>query len=326
MKKPLMHLIALGLTALSLNLAAATPTWLDAQQVKIVIPYPPGSEPDILARELGQALHQDTGQNVIVENRPGANGMIGINYVTKAKGDGSTLLFVDTLALATNPLLFKSVSYNWETDLKPITSVAGTHLYLIVKKDFPAQNYGEFIQYAKQHAGEINVGTGGQGHVTHLSMGQLGQQEGVSFTYIPYRGLSPASNALLGGEVDALLAGGLLAVQHMQSDKTKVLAVGAEKRTALLPNIPTISESGGPAQANFSTTFSLFGPKELPDAMQEALATAVAQAVNSSAMQNSFKNRGLIQVSSSPTSIQTQIRQDQQTYKELLPVLGIKPE
>lgn len=326
MKKQLIRLIGLGLTAVSVNLAAAAPSWLDAPQVKIVIPYPPGSEPDILARELGQALHQNTGQNIIVENRPGANGMIGINYVAKAKGDGRTLLFVDNLALATNPLLFKSITYDWQKDLKPIKSVAGTHLYLIVKKDFPAQNYSEFIQQAKQRRGEVNVGTGGQGHVTHLSMGQLGQLEEIRFTYIPYRGLSPASNALLGGEVDALLAGGLIAAQHAQSNKTKVLAVGAETRTELLPNVPTIAESGGSDRATFSTIFSLFAPNDLPDAMREDLAVAVDEALNTPAMKTSFKNRGLIQVSSTPESMTTQIQQDQQTYRALLPLLEIQPE
>lgn len=326
MKMQLIRLMALGLTTFGLSLPAIADPLLDLSQTKIVIPYPPGSEPDILARELSQALHQNTGQNFIVENRPGANGMIGINYVTKAKGDGSTLLFIDSLALATNPLLFKSITYDWEKDLKPIKSVAGTHLYLIVKKDFPAQNYSEFIQQAKQRKGEINVGTGGQGHVTHLGMGQLAQLEDISFTYIPYRGVSPASNALLAGEVDALLAGGLMASMHSQSGKAKVLAVGTKARTDLLPNIPTIAESGGSEQALFSTTFSLFAPSQLSDELAASLASAIDTALNSSAMKNSFKNRGLIQVNSTPTGISQQIKQDQQNYRELLPTLGIQPE
>lgn len=326
MKKHLIRFIAVIFTFFGLNATLMAQSWAELKQVKIVIPYPPGSEPDILARELSMALQKNTGKTYVVENRPGANGIIGINYVAKSKGDGSTLLLVDTLAIATNPLLFKSLSYDWEKDLTPIKTIAGTHLYLLVKKDFPADSYQDFIKQAKTRQDHINIGTGGQGHITHLGMGRLAQQENISFTYIPYRGMSPASNALLGGEIDALLAGGLLSVQSSQSGKVKILAVGAENRTELLPNIATIAELGGPKNSHFSTTFSLFAPGDSPAQLTDALAQAVTQALNSDEMQKSFSNRGLIQIPSSTESITAQIHQDQNTYRELLPTLGIVPE
>ena len=315
--------VALGLVAPSLSYAA----WPEDTQVYVTVPYPPGTEPDILARELGMILSNAKGANFIVENRPGANAIVGTDRVARSHAkNGEQLLMVDTLALATNPLLYESLPYEWESSLKPVVTVAGTHLYLLVKDDLPVASYEEFIAKAKQDKGELNISTGGQGHVTHLGMGRLAKAEEVDFTYIPYGGVAPAVNGLLAGETDAMLVGGLVASKQIAGGKVRVLAVGAPERTDLLPDVPTIQEAGGPADSVPTTTFSLFVPATTSDEVVEEIHRAVTAAVQEPKIQESFKARGLIPVQTTPAELDAVIKENNKNYATLIPELGIQPQ
>lgn len=315
-------MVAVGVVAPSLAQAA----WPDGKQVYITVPYPPGTEPDILARELGMILGEERGANFVVENRPGANSIIGTDRVARSEGDGDQLLMVDTLAIATNPLLYKKLPYDWEKTLKPVVTVAGTHLYLLVNDKLPVKNYQEFIERAKASKGELNISTGSRGHVTHLGMGRLAKEEGVEFTYIPYSGVAPAVNGLLAGETDAMLVGGMIASKQATGGKVRILAVGASERSELLSEIPTIAESGGPADSVPTTTFTLFAPATTSDATVMEIHRAVTKAVQAPKIKESFKARGLISVDNTPEEIRASIERNIQVYTELMPTLGIKPE
>lgn len=324
LKNTTLALLLAGVGALAPMMAQAA--WPTTEQVRIVVPYPPGTEPDILARDLGVHLNKATGKVFVIENRPGANAIIGTDNIAKAKGDGSALLMVDSLAVSTNPLLYKSLPYKWEKDLKPVTTVAGVNLYLLVKNDFPAKDYKEFVAAAKKANGDVNVGTGGRGHVTHLGMGLLGREEGLNFTYVPYKGMAPATNAILGGETDAMLVGGILASQHVNGGKVRVLAVGADKRTELLPNVPTVQEAGGHANSIPTTTFALFAPGTTPDETVKEIQEKVDAALRTPEMQTAFKTRGLAQFYTTPAQTLERVQNDSKTYSELIPTLGIQPE
>lgn len=315
-------IMAVGVVAPSLAQAA----WPDDKQVYITVPYPPGTEPDILARELGMILGEERGTTFVVENRPGANSIIGTDRVARSGGDGDQLLMVDTLAIATNPLLYKKLPYDWEKTLKPVVTVAGTYLYLLVNDKLPVNTYQEFIDKAKETKGELNISTGGRGHVTHLGMGQLANEEGVDFTYIPYGGVAPAVNALLAGETDAMLVGGLIASKQVTGGKVRILAVGAPERSKLLSDVPTIHEVGGPENSVPATTFTLFVPVSTSDQTVEEIHRAVSKAIQAPKIQESFKARGLIPVSSTPEEIRSSIEKNIEIYTELMPRLGIKPD
>lgn len=327
MKKIKVNVISLAIMALGViapTLAQAA--WPDGKQVYVTVPYPPGTEPDILARELGMSLNEQQGVNFVVENRPGANSIIGTDRVARSTGDGDQLLMVDTLAIATNPLLYKTLPYDWEKTLKPVATVAGTHLYLLVNDKLPVKTYQEFIASAKEKNGELNISTGGRGHVTHLGMGQLAKEEGVDFTYIPYGGVAPAVNALLAGETDAMLVGGMVASKQVTGGKVRILTVGATERSDLLADVPTIQEAGGKENSIPTTSFTLFAPISTSDQTVEEIYQAVAKAIQTPKMQESFKARGLISVSATPAEIRSAIEKNIEIYTKLIPSLGIKPE
>jgi tripartite-type tricarboxylate transporter receptor subunit TctC len=233
---------------------------------------------------------------------------------------------VDRLALVTNPLLYKKLSYDWTKDLKPVTNVGGVSLFLALKKDSPAKTFEEFIKLAKKTPGAINIGTGGKGHVTHLGMEALAQAEGVSFTYVPYKGVAPAMNALLAGEVDGMLGGGLVISQQSKAGKVKVVVTGADKRSDFLPDVPTLKEAGGKPGSIPSTAFTLVAPGTTPDALVAQINAAVAKVMEVPALRDAYQSRGLTVDVTSPQETLAQMNQEASRYKELVGKLGLQPE
>lgn len=316
-------LLALACT-LCLPAHAATP-WVP-DQVRIVVPYPPGTEPDVLARDIGNQLAKRTGKVFVVENRPGANAIIGAGNVAKAAGDGSALLMVDRLALVTNPFLYANLPYDWRKDLKPVADVGHIDLYVAVRSSLGVGSYQAFMEKARAARGSVNVGTGGNGHVTHLGMAMLGAAEGVGFTYVPFKGVAPALTALLGGEVDALMAGGLVMSQQAQSGKIKVLVSGAGQRSGFMPDVPTLAEVGGKPGAIPSTVFSVFAPGSMPDALAAYINQEIRQAMDDAALRANYGKRGVeIRI---PAADQTraEMERDAAVYGPLIKKLGVSAQ
>ncbi len=303
-------------------LYAADTTW-PPDQVNIVVPYPPGSEPDTLARDVGNALAQRTGSTFVVENRPGANAMIGTGYVARGPDDGSVLLMVDRLSLVTNPLLYDNVPYDWQEALKPVSDFAAVNLYVAVNRDLPVENYQEFIEYARTNPGVVNVGTGGNGHVTHIGMEMLARAEGVEFSYIPYKGISPAMVDTVGGQVDAVMAGGLMMATHRANGGIKVLTVGADEREAFMDDIPTLAEAGGQPGTIPSTYFSLFAPAGVPDATIAAMHDEIAEVLGNPELRSNYEARGLVVAANEPEAMLATMLEDEKRYAELIEAAGI---
>lgn len=298
-------------------------TWPPAQ-VRIVVPYPPGSEPDVLAREVSNRLSQQTGSTFVIENRAGANGIIGTTAVAKATGDGATLLLVDRLALVTNPMLYSNVPYDWRHDIKPVGEVGRVDLYLAVKSSFPATTYADFISLAKSKSGQITVATGGNGHVNHLGMEKLALAEGISFTYVPYKGMVPAVLAVIAGEVDAVMSGGFVVAPHQQVGAIKVLASGSETRSELLPQVPTITQAGGKPNSIPSTIFILAAPGKTPDALVDTINQAFNTVLADPALQSSYRKRGIELQRSTPAATLAHMQAESGTYEKLIKSAGVK--
>lgn len=317
-------LLAAGLMALCAT-AALAQAWPPAT-VKIVVPYPPGTEPDALARDVGNVLSKQTGKIFVVENKPGANSIIGTEMVAKGEADGSTLLMVDRLAIVTNPQLYSRMPYNWETALRPVSDLATVHLFLGVREGLPVKNFADFLAYAKANPKKVNVGTGGNGHVNHIGMEMLAQAHGLSFTYVPYKGVAPAIQGLLTGEVDVVMAGGLALQGHAKAGKVKLLAVGNRKRASIAPDVPTLTEAGGVADSIPSTVFSLIAPAKVPDAMAKQVSRAVADAVNNSQLKDNFRSRGLEVMSTTPEQTLELMKREAVKYEKIIREAGIKLE
>lgn len=309
-------------TASAVALAQAWPP----ATVRIVVPYPPGTEPDVLARDLGNALSAQTGKTFIVENKPGANSIIGTEAVAKADGDGGTLLMVDRLAVVTNPQLYSKLPYQWEKDLKPVSDLAGVKLFLGVREGLPVKNFKEFIQYAKDHPKKINVGTGGNGHVNHIGMEMLAQAHGLSFTYIPYKGVGPAVMGLLSGDVDVVLAGGLALESHIKAGKVKALVVGASQRQSFMPDVPTLVEAGGKEGTIPSTVFALLAPSKVPDAVVQQISSAVSKVMDTPHVRGTYAVRGVTISTTQPDQTMNLMKAEAAKYENIIRKAGIKIE
>lgn len=316
-------LLATGL--LAFGIGASAQTW-PPESVRIIVPYPPGTEPDVLARDLSHQLGKKTGKSFIVENKPGANSILGSDIVAKADGDGSTMLMVDRLAIVTNPQLYKQLPYKWEESLTPVSDLAGVNLFLGVREGFPAKTYAEFIQYAKANPGKINVGTGGNGHVNHIGAAMIAQAEGVQFTYVPYKGVSPAVAGLLSNDVDMVLAGGLVMQGHAKSGKIRILAVGADQRASFLPEVPTIVEAGGVAGSIPSTVFGLIAPAKTPAPVLDQISRAVAEVMGDAQLKSKYAARGLDVAPTKPGETRALMLKEGDKYEKIIRQSGIKIE
>ncbi|MFM8547011.1 MAG: Bug family tripartite tricarboxylate transporter substrate binding protein [Betaproteobacteria bacterium] len=310
------------LMAVMAPLAANAQSWPSAD-TRIVVPYPPGAEPDVLARDVAQRLSAASGKNVIVENRPGANSIIGTEVVAKSAGDGTTLLMVDRLAVVTNPLLYSKLPYDTASQIKPVTDMAGVRLFVVVSPSFPARNWRDFVAYARGNPKKVDVAIAGNGHVNHIGMEMAAQSEGISLNYIPYNGMAPAMNGVLAGDVQAILTGGLSAQRMTQTKPVAVLAVGDTQRAAYLPDVPTIVEAGGKAGSIPSTVFSFFAPGRTPDALVDRINQALV-ALATPEFKKAYEARGLTMFTSSPMTMAAEMKEDSQRFERVIKSLGIK--
>ena len=302
--------------------AALAQAWPSAD-TRIIVPYPPGSEPDVLARDVAQRLGAASGKAVIVENRPGANSIIGTDVVAKAAGDGATLLMVDRLAVVTNPMLYNKLPYDSATQLKPVTDMAGVRLFVAVSPSFPARNWRDFVAWAKANPKKLDVAIAGNGHVNHIGMEMVAQSEGMRFNYIPYAGMAPAINGVLSGEVHAVMTGGLSALRMTQAKPVAMLAVGDDRRASYLPDVPTIVEAGGKAGSIPSTVFSFFAPGRTPDALAERMAQVLNGLVTPD-FRRTYEARGLVMLGSTPKTMAAEMKEDAQRFDKVIRELGIK--
>lgn len=233
-------LILMGLLAP----AQAAEHWPE-RTVQLVVPFPGGSSPDLLARTLAEHLADELEQNVIVDNKPGAGGNIGTSFVTRAKPDGHTLLITINGPIVTAPTLYQdSLNYDPFSQLQPVSLIGTSPNVLVVPADFPAQSLEEFIDYARAHPTELNYGSVGAGSASHLSMAMLEHEADIELTHIPYSSFPQIINALIAGDIHAAFMVPGIAMPQVQADEIRALALTSLAESPLLPGIPTVHDSG----------------------------------------------------------------------------------
>ena len=253
----------------------------------MIVPYPPGGPLDIAARALAEKVKDSLGP-VVVENRPGAGGNVGADAVAKAAPDGFTIVMGAVATHAINPWLYAKMPYNALADFTPITLVAQVSNVLVMNAD-AAQRLGivtlrDLVAYAKQNPGKLNYGSGGNGSAGHLAGEMFKTQAGLFMVHIPYAGGPAAQLALVSGQVDLNFDNLAAAAANIKSGKLRALAVTTAKRSAAMPELPTVAESGrelGLAQFDIHTWFGLFGPARLPAEVAQRLNRAFVEALNS---------------------------------------------
>jgi len=251
-----------------------------SKQIRMVVAYAPGGATDVLARKLALAFSDAFGQQVVIENRPGASGNIGSEFVARSRPDGYTLLFAPSTLIA-NPLVMKDkASFDVKRDLTAISLVASGPLLMIVNPNGPA-NLREFVAQAKANPAKFNFGTGGFGAAGHLSAEHFKVRAGIpAVPVVLYKGTAPALTDIMGGHLSAMMEPTLSAMPPLRGGKVRALAITSSKRDALFPDVPTFAEAGFP-DMEFSTWYGVWGPANLPAAIQKKLADTQRTILNS---------------------------------------------
>jgi tripartite-type tricarboxylate transporter receptor subunit TctC len=285
--------------------------------VTLVVPFPPGGGTDTGARLIAQRLGQKWGKSVIVENKAGAAGAIGADFVAKAKADGYTLLFGNIGTQAINPSLYKNLPYAADTAFAPITLVAELPLVMMVNANVPAKTVDEFVALAKAKPDGMSYSTSGAGSSMHLAAEMFKSGTGTSVLHVPYRGGGPAVGDLLAGHVQLSFATVLESSGHLKSGKVRALAVTGKTRVPALPNVPTLAESAIP-DFNSISWIGLLAPAGTPKDLVEKIAADVRQVLAQDEVKARLAELGALPVGNTPDAFAKLIASDRKRYAQII--------
>lgn len=292
--------------------------------VRLIAPYPPGGSIDIVARLVGQRLTEAFGQQFIIENRTGASGNIGTDYVAKAAPDGYTLLLSGAPPLAANIYLFAKLPFDPVRDFAPIIRIANQPNVLVLHPSVPARNVKELIALAKSRPGKLNFGSGGVGASQHISAELFMMMTGVKMVHVVYKGGGPAMIELVGGQIDLMIETAPSAIPYVNSGKLKALGVTTLQRLAMLPNVPTIDEAGVKGY-EFLSWMGLVAPAGVPKEIIQRLNAEVQTAISGD-LRKRLTELGLGVAGGTPEQFAAYIREDSAKYAKLVKVANIKPQ
>jgi len=280
-------------------LALADSRGYPAKAVTIVVPFAAGQSGDVLARILSEPLSRMWGKSVIVDNKVGAGGTIGSQFVAKAAPDGYTLLLGSSGPMAIAPNLIKNAGYDPRKDFTPIMNVAGVAQALVVPASSKYRTVQDLVADAKARPGKLSYGSGGNGSTQHLTMEMLKQRAGISMVHIPYKGTTPAYTDLIGGSLDLLFDSAPGVMPFLQSDKVRVLAISTSARMPAWPNVPTMADSGFP-DFDVLGWLGIVAPRGLDPAIQKKLNEDLKTALATDSVKATLARLGMITVGNSP--------------------------
>ena len=292
--------------------------------IKIVVPFQAGGSTDMLARAIGQRLSERLHQPVVIENKAGANGTLGGAYVAKSDPDGLTLLLAQA-GFASTPSLFKNLPYDQNTDLAPVSLIASGPLVLTVNASFPAKSIKDLIALAKAKPGEINFGSAGNGSLPHLAPALLGMMTGTRMTHVPYKGSGAALTDVLSGRVPVYCMNLVLSLPYLKSGQLRALAVTSPQRSKVIPDVPTVAESGL-AGYDMSTWYGLFAPGKTPKAMVRAIQQEFAHVLRQPDVMEKFSADGVSVVASTPEAFQEFVGRETVKYAKIIRAAGIRAD
>lgn len=321
--------VALG-GALALAAAALLPSLAAAQSfptkpIRIVVPFPPGGSTDLLARRIGEKLAAVWGQPVVVDNRAGAGGTLGADYVAKSAPDGYTLLMGVTGSNAIANALYPKLPYDVVKDFAPVSLVVSSPLVLVRNPSFAPKTVQEVVAAAKAKPGSISYGSPGNGTSMHLTGEMFKLSAKVSMLHIPYRGSAGALSDLMGGQIDTMFGDFLVVWPQLEAGKLQPIAVTSKTRHKMLPNVPTIAESGSPGFEALSWQ-GLFAPAATPPAVVEQLNREVNKALSSADIQEYFGSRGFTLGGSSATEFKAFVKVEADKWAKIVQASGAKPD
>jgi len=318
--------LLVGLAATLASTLASTPALAQGfpnKPIRIVVPVPPGSATDSIARTLGASVSAAIGQPVIVDNKAGADGAIAGAEVARAAPDGYTLLMATNSPMSAVPALKKHPPYDPVADFTPITDVGRYTFFLVVHPSVPANTIGELIAYGKANPGKLNYATGNTtGIVSTALFMSLG---GMQMVHVPYKGEPQAITDLLAGRVQFLVASAATTAPHVRDGKLRALAVTLEQRSPALPDVPTIAEAGMPA-FKLTSWAGLFGPARMPADVAQRLNREFVAAIHRPDVQAAMAKQGFMLTGSSMDKLGTLVREQLESYRSTVKLAGIEPD
>jgi tripartite-type tricarboxylate transporter receptor subunit TctC len=293
--------------------------------IRIVVPYAPGGNSDVIARMLAAKMTESLEHPVLVENRPGASAIVGSEYVAKSPPDGYTLLMISSGNLATNPTLFPHLPYDTIKDFTPISNVAYTSYVLEVHPALPVKSVKELIDLAKSQPGKIDAGIPGIGTSGHLAFLLFTRMSGTSFTEVPFNGAAPALASTIAGQTKVFMDAISTSLQNLRAGNLRALGISDSKRSPLLPEVPTIAEAGLPGYEAIVYN-ALLGPAGLPQEIVDKLQTEIAKAGRQPDVQRKFAELGITMTASRPEELRSLIEKETTKWSKLVTESGIKPQ
>lgn len=318
---------ALGLLAGSLVplTAAAQPVGsYPVKTIRIVVPYPPGGGIDIIGRAIAEELGARLGQNVVVDNRPGASTVIGAEVAARAPGDGYTLLVASQTTFGIVPHLRPKLPYDPVRDFEPVSLLATQPFLLVVHPSLPVRTLTELIAAAKAQPGRINYAAPPTGSGAHLALEMVKLQTGISLHYIPYKGSAPAVIDLLGGQIPMLFTTTSSVHAHVLSKRARAVAISALQRHPTLPDVPTMAETLPGFES--SQWIALYASRGTPQVIVERLNAAIVATASARSFHERMASQGYDAQSSSPQQLAVRVRSELERYGKLIKAIGLKDE
>jgi tripartite-type tricarboxylate transporter receptor subunit TctC len=293
--------------------------------VRFIVPYPPGGITDLLARRLGESLSQAWGQPVVIENRAGAGGNIAAATAARAAPDGHTIFMGFLGTHAANASLYRDLGYDPVRDFTPVGLVAAAPMVLTVHPSVPASTLAEFIAHARANPGKLSFGSSGNGGASHLALELFKSLAGVDILHVPYRGTAPLATDLLAGRISGYFDVPITAGPNIEAGKVRALAVGFERRSSRLPDVPTFAEAGMPAYS-FSTWLGVLAPAGLPAPVLARMSQDLLAVVRSPEFIEWCKGRGLETMPSTPEEFSRFMAAETEKFARLIRTAGIRLE
>jgi len=304
-------------------LAVAQP--YPAKAVHLIVPFPPGGGNDIVARAMAQQLGPDLGQPVVVDNRPGAGGSVGAELAARAPADGYTLFLAGVGSHAVNPNFHRNLPYDPVKDFAPVSLIASAPSVLVLNPAVPARTLAEFTAYARANPGKLNYASNGNGSAAQLAAVLYETMAEVRMVHVPYKGIAPAMTDLLSGQVQLMFGTVVALVPHVQSGKLRAIAVTSRKRSALLPNVPTLAESGLPDYESGSW-YGILAPAGTPREVIDKLHGGIIRALRQPEVAKRLAAEGAEVIGSTPDEFGAHIKAEVARVAAVVRAAGIRPE
>nr|WP_240636193.1 tripartite tricarboxylate transporter substrate binding protein [Caldimonas tepidiphila] len=308
------------MAALAVPLAAVA---FPDKTIEWVVPYPAGGGSDVVARTLAEPMSKALGQNIIINNKPGAATNIGADYASRAKADGHVVLTADTATLAANPSLYSKLTYNVEKDFAPVGLMARFPMLLVVNTSLPVKNLAEFTAWAKQQPGGVSYATPGAGSPHHLATELFRESSGLAFVHVPYRGAAPAVQDVIGGQVPFMFADTASAYPHIISGKLRAIGVASPKRLEGFDAVPTLQEQGMKGFEAYAWQ-GLVVPAGTPAQTVMALNKALLAALDTAAVKARFQTLGLEAIPSTPQKMDVYAKSEREKWGKVIRASNIR--